>query len=63
VVELGRLLPDVDFTYSAGTMFPALITTKTRVDCNGVDENVVRDLAGSLARNPRYRNDSVHSWT
>jgi tetratricopeptide (TPR) repeat protein len=57
VTELDGLLGEVDFTYSAGTMFSDLITTVTRIDCHEVDADTVRKLAGTLADNPRYRND------
>jgi uncharacterized protein HemY len=41
-------------------MFSDLITTVTRVDCNGVDENVVRHLADTLVRNARYKSDIAY---
>jgi tetratricopeptide (TPR) repeat protein len=60
VTELHKLLGDVDFTYSAGTMFSDLIATVTRVDCNGVDGDTVKELAGRLSANRRYRNDVAY---
>jgi tetratricopeptide (TPR) repeat protein len=57
VSELRSLLPGVDFTYSAGTMFSDLITTISNSGCEGVDIDVVRELADTLAGNPRYAND------
>lgn len=61
VTELDSLLGHVDFSYSAGTMLSELITTVTRVDCNGVDAHTVKELAETLAGNRHYRNDVAYT--
>ena len=60
VTELDSLLGHVAFAYSAGTMLSELITTVTRVDCNGVDAHTTKELAETLAGNRHYRNDVAY---
>jgi len=59
--ELRRELPDVEFTYTAGTMLSQLFSTVIEEDCNGVDFDTVRELARILRRNPRYVSDPLYN--
>lgn len=59
VLELKRLLKDVNFSYSAGTMLSELFTTVSRITCNGVDNKTVQSLAQSLISNRRYSSDDA----
>jgi tetratricopeptide (TPR) repeat protein len=52
--ELRRELPDVDFTYTAGTMLSQLFSSVIASNCRGVDLDTVAELAETLQRNPRY---------
>lgn len=52
--QLHRLLPAVDFTFTAGRMLSQLLDTVIAVDCRGVDFDTVARLAASLRNNPRY---------
>jgi protein O-mannosyl-transferase len=60
VAELTRLLKDVSFSYTAGTMLSELYTTVTRVDCNGVDGDTITTLARGILGNKRYKNDAAY---
>lgn len=59
--ELLQSLPNVDFTYSAGTMLSQLFTTVARVDCPGIDASTVADFANALRNNPRYVGDAQYN--
>jgi tetratricopeptide (TPR) repeat protein len=61
VAEMNRLLKDVDFSYSTGTMLSELFTTIRRVECNGVGNNTVRSLAEALLSNRRYEDDAAYN--
>ena len=61
VVQLGRLLENVSFSYTAGTMLSELFTTVSRVGCNGVDSNTVTTLARTILNNKRYKNDAAYN--
>ena len=52
--ELRRELPNVEFTYTAGTMLSQLFSTVIDGTCNGVDLATVTELAVALQSNPRY---------
>lgn len=58
--SVEKLLANVDFSYTAGTMLSQLFTTVSRTDCNGIDGHVVERLARSLLRNPRYASDTAY---
>ena len=60
LAELERELPDVDFTYTAGTMLSQLFGTVAEVQCNGVGADTVKGLANILYSNPRYANDPLY---
>jgi hypothetical protein len=57
LAQLEQTLPQVDFTYTAGTMLSELFSTVTATSCNGVDLAIVSELAEWLRSNPRYVND------
>lgn len=54
VEEMRRDLPDVEFTYTAGTMLSQLFSTVISGKCNGIDFGTVIELAQLLRENPRY---------
>jgi hypothetical protein len=54
IEELRRELPNADFTLTSGTMLSQLFSTVISADCNGVDFDLVEELAQTLQRNPRY---------
>ena len=54
LVELRRELPNVDFTYTAGTMLSQFLSTVISVNCNGIGPDTVAELADILRQNPRY---------
>jgi len=54
ISELRRELANVEFTYTAGKMLSQLFTTVTATNCNGIDLEIVAELAGLLRDNPRY---------
>lgn len=60
VVSLESKLKSVDFTYNTLTMLSDLYSTIHGTQCNGVDSDTVRLLAGSLLQNPRYEKDGRH---
>lgn len=57
LAELERELPDVEFTYTAGTMLSQLFDTVASGQCNGVGADTVEHLAKVLYGNRRYAND------
>jgi hypothetical protein len=57
LAQLQQTLPQVDFTYTAGTMLSELFSTVAATRCNGVDPGTVSELAEQLRNNPRYVND------
>ena len=61
VAELERGLPNVVFTYTAGTMLSQLFTTTTAIDCGQVTPTTVKSLAIRLQQNARYINDPGYS--
>ena len=61
VQELHRRLPDVDFTYTAGTMLSQLFDTSVATDCDSVSPDTVIALAESLHANRRYVHDSAYN--
>jgi hypothetical protein len=60
LAELERELPDVDFTYTAGTMLSQLFDTVASGQCNGVGADTVKSLANVLYSNRRYASDSSY---
>jgi len=54
IEELRRELPNTDFTLTSGTMLSQLFSTVISTDCNGVDFELVAELAQTLQRNSRY---------
>ena len=52
--RLHARLPDVAFTFTAGTMLSELFSTATRTGCSSVTAQTVRALAESLRSNSRY---------
>ncbi len=52
--QLERLLPGVDFTFTAGRMLSQLFDTVAAAECRGVDPGTVAALAERLRGNPRY---------
>ena len=52
--EMRRDLPDVEFTYTAGTMLSQLFSTVIAGECNGIDAGTVTELAQLLRENPHY---------
>jgi len=54
ISELRRELANVEFTYTAGKMLSQLFSTVTATNCNGIDLEIVAELAGLLRDNPRY---------
>ena len=59
--RLHRELPDVDFTYSAGSMLSELFTTVSNASCRDVTIDTVRSLAESLRSNRRYAGDPLYN--
>jgi hypothetical protein len=57
VEEMRRDLPDVEATYTAGTMLSQLFSTLVSGKCNGIDFGTVIELAQLLRENPRYVRD------
>ena len=57
LTQLRQELPQVDFTYTAGTMLSELFSTVITANCAGVNFETVIELAELLRRNPRYIND------
>lgn len=58
VDSVKSLLPDVGFSYTAGTMLSDLVTTTEQNKCKGIGSEQVMDLARTLASNPRYELDT-----
>ena len=54
IEEMRRDLPDVEFTYTAGTMLSQLFSNVAPGKCNGIDVGTVTELAQLLRENPRY---------
>lgn len=52
--QLDRLLPAVDFTFTAGRMLSQLLDTVIAGECRGVGLDTVARLAERLRNNPRY---------
>ncbi len=52
--QLERLLPGVNFTFTAGRMLSQLFDSVVATNCRGVDPGTVAALAESLRGNPRY---------
>jgi hypothetical protein len=52
--QLERLLPAVDFTFTAGRMLSQLLDTVIAGECRGVGLDTVAGLAERLRNNPRY---------
>jgi hypothetical protein len=52
--HLGRELPNVDFTYTAGTMLSQLFDASVATHCSDVSPDTVVTLANALQSNPRY---------
>jgi tetratricopeptide (TPR) repeat protein len=59
--ELRRELPNVEFTYTAGTMLSQLFSTVGATDCAGVGFDTVVELAEKLLHNPRYALDPEYN--
>ncbi len=59
--QLERRLPEVSFTYTAGTMLSELFSTSVATTCNGVDPDTVATLAWRLRGNPRYVDDPLYN--
>lgn len=60
VKSLMELLPRVQFSYTTGTMLSELVSTAVRVDCRGIDLDLVQGLALTLLDNPRYVFDPAY---
>ncbi len=61
LAQLRRELPDVDFTYTAGSMLSQLFSTVSRTNCREVTTDTVKLLAESLRSNRRYRDDPLYN--
>lgn len=61
VQELHRRLPDVEFTYTAGTMLSQLFDASVATNCKSVGVDTVASLADSLHKNYRYRHDHQYN--
>jgi hypothetical protein len=61
LANLGRELPAIDFTYSAGRMLSQFFSTVIARECNGVGFDTVKQLAEQLLRNPRYVYDRPYN--
>lgn len=61
VSQLHESLPEIEFTYTAGTMLSQLLSTVIAGSCNGVDFDTVEELALLLYDNPRYTHSPGYS--
>jgi hypothetical protein len=61
LAQLGRELPAVDFTYTAGNMLSQLLDTSVEIDCPDVRPETVAALAVMLHDNPRYVGDPTYN--
>ena len=61
VQELHRRLPDVGFTYTAGTMLSQLFDASVATNCRSVGVDTVAALAESIHKNHRYQHDSQYN--
>mgnify|MGYP001816619485 FL=1 len=61
LASLYRELPDVDFTYTAGSMLSQLFTTVSNTSCRDVTTDTVKALAESLHANRRYKDDPLYN--
>ena len=61
LAELERDLPNVNFSFTAGTMLSELFTTSTVVDCDELKPATVARLANRLQQNPRYIEDPIYN--
>jgi tetratricopeptide (TPR) repeat protein len=58
IVELDRMLKNVDFSYTAIAMLSGLTEN---YDCNGVSRDTIRKLGNTLLQNPRYKGDALYN--
>ena len=61
VDDLQRRLPEVEFTYSAGTMLSQLFDASVGIDCDSLTPETVAALAKTLRNNPRYGQDAQYN--
>ena len=61
VQHLRESLPTAGFSYTAGEMLDTLQSVVLKRPCNGVDAEIIAELAATIMQNPRYRKDRVYS--
>jgi hypothetical protein len=54
ITAAREAFPNVDFTYTAGTMLSELFSTAIAGRCSAVDVSTVEELAQALYSNPKY---------
>lgn len=61
VQHLRDSLPTTGFSFTAGEMLDTLQSVILKRPCNGVDRQVIAELAATIMQNPRYRKDQIYS--
>jgi len=61
IERLAQRLPEVAFTFTAGTMLSELFSTSVSTGCSSVRPDTVRALAMQLRSNPRYAQIALYN--